>query len=185
MSQDPSQATEVKPDPSDPNKENNTINVKVVSATGDEVFFKIKRTTKLSKLQGAYASKVGKDVGSIRFLYDGTRINVDDTPDSLDMEDNGVFPSHISSFVHPVLIDSLYRHYRRDGRTYVAFSPLPPLPEPSLILGPIISRGWRVPAAVTPPTPPFPFLVLSILPSTHTSVPPANRLFAAPAHSLC
>ena len=38
----------------------------VVSSTGDEVFFKIKRNTKLSKLQGAYAAKVGKDVSSIR-----------------------------------------------------------------------------------------------------------------------
>ncbi|KAJ6510812.1 small ubiquitin-related modifier [Mycena sanguinolenta] len=65
-----------------------TINIKVVSSTGEEVFFKIKRSTKLSKLQGAYASKVGKDVGSIRFLYDGARINDDDTPASLDMEDN-------------------------------------------------------------------------------------------------
>ncbi|KAJ7659427.1 ubiquitin-like protein [Mycena rosella] len=65
-----------------------TINIKVISSTGEEVFFKIKRSTKLSKLQGAYASKVGKDVGSIRFLYDGTRISDDDTPASLDMEDN-------------------------------------------------------------------------------------------------
>ncbi|KAH0835512.1 Rad60/SUMO-like domain-containing protein [Lanmaoa asiatica] len=62
--------------------------MQVVSSTGDEVFFKIKRNTKLSKLQGAYASKVGKDVASIRFLYDGTRISEDDTPTSLDMEDN-------------------------------------------------------------------------------------------------
>ncbi|EIM84749.1 small ubiquitin-like modifier [Stereum hirsutum FP-91666 SS1] len=67
---------------------NAPINVKVISATGEEVFFKIKRNTKLSKLQGAYAAKVGKDVTSIRFLYDGTRINDDDTPTSLDMEDN-------------------------------------------------------------------------------------------------
>ncbi|KAJ7591148.1 small ubiquitin-related modifier [Mycena floridula] len=67
---------------------NSTINIKVVSAAGDEVFFKIKRSTKLSKLQGAYASKVGKDVSSIRFLYDGVRISDEDTPSSLDMEDN-------------------------------------------------------------------------------------------------
>jgi len=67
---------------------NATINIKVVSSTGEEVFFKIKRSTRLSKLQGAYASKVGKDVGSIRFLYDGTRINDDDTPLSLEMDDN-------------------------------------------------------------------------------------------------
>ncbi|KAH9961922.1 small ubiquitin-related modifier [Russula dissimulans] len=65
-----------------------TINVKVVSSSGEEVYFKIKRTTKLSKLQGAYANKVGKDVGSIRFLYDGARINDDDTPQTLEMEDN-------------------------------------------------------------------------------------------------
>jgi hypothetical protein len=43
-------------------------NVKVVSSTGDEVYFKIKRSTKLSKLQAAYANKVGKDVGSIRYV---------------------------------------------------------------------------------------------------------------------
>ncbi|KAJ8689578.1 SUMO protein smt3 [Pleurotus ostreatus] len=67
---------------------NATINIKVASSTGEEIFFKIKRSTKLSKLQGAYANKVGKDVGSIRFLYEGERINNDDTPASLDMEDN-------------------------------------------------------------------------------------------------
>jgi len=67
---------------------NAPINIKVVSSTGEEVFFKIKRSTKLTKLQGAYASKVGKEVGSIRFLYDGARIQDDDTPASLDMEDN-------------------------------------------------------------------------------------------------
>jgi len=69
-------------------EDSGTINIKVVSSTGDEVFFKIKRSTKLSKLQGAYANKVGKDVNSIRFLYDGARIADDDTPTSLEMEDN-------------------------------------------------------------------------------------------------
>ncbi|THH27586.1 hypothetical protein EUX98_g6607 [Antrodiella citrinella] len=67
---------------------NAPINIKVTTQTGEEVFFKIKRNTKLSKLQGAYATKVGKDVGSIRFLYDGERVQENDTPASLDMEDN-------------------------------------------------------------------------------------------------
>ena len=40
-----------------------------MTAGGEEVFFKIKQTTKLSKLQGAYANKVGKDVGSIRSVF--------------------------------------------------------------------------------------------------------------------
>jgi len=64
------------------------INVKVLASSGEEVFFKIKRNTKLTKLQGAYANKVGKDINTIRFLYDGERINEDDTPASLDMDDN-------------------------------------------------------------------------------------------------
>ncbi|KAH8114269.1 ubiquitin-like protein [Phellopilus nigrolimitatus] len=67
---------------------NAPINIKVVSSGGEEVFFKIKRSTKLSKLQSAYAHKIGKEVGTIRFLYDGDRINDDDTPASLDMEEN-------------------------------------------------------------------------------------------------
>lgn len=37
-----------------------------MATSGDEIFFKIKRTTKLAKLQGAYAGKVGKDVNTIR-----------------------------------------------------------------------------------------------------------------------
>ena len=41
---------------------------KVVSSQGDEVYFKIKRSTELSKPQGSYANKVGKDVGSIRYV---------------------------------------------------------------------------------------------------------------------
>ncbi|KAH8980436.1 ubiquitin-2 like Rad60 SUMO-like-domain-containing protein [Lactarius hatsudake] len=152
MSQDPTtQGSEVKSEIDNP-----TINVKVVSSSGEEVFFKIKRSTKLSKLQGAYASKVGKDVSTIRFLYDGARINDEDTPASLDMEDNDTID---------VMVE----------RT----SP-PSFPEPSLILGPIVSRGWRVPAALTPPT--LPFLVL---PSTHTSVPPAANHLFPPSRILC
>jgi len=85
--------SEEEPAPTQPTEgivkeESSPISVKVVSAQGEEVFFKIKRSTKLSKLQGAYANKVGKDVSSIRFLYDGARINDEDTPASLDMEDN-------------------------------------------------------------------------------------------------
>jgi len=77
-----------RPSQSEDKPSDGTINVKVLSSTGDEIFFKIKRSTKLVKLQGAYAGKVGKDIGSIRFLYDGNRINESDTPDTLGMEDN-------------------------------------------------------------------------------------------------
>jgi hypothetical protein len=40
----------------------------VVTSQGDEVFFKIKRNTKLTKLRSAYANKVGKDLNSIRYV---------------------------------------------------------------------------------------------------------------------
>lgn len=33
------------------------------------MFFKIKKSTKLTKLQGAYANKVGKDVNNIRYYH--------------------------------------------------------------------------------------------------------------------
>ncbi|KAI5454807.1 SUMO protein smt3 [Naganishia albida] len=62
--------------------------VEVVTSTdGNEVFFKIKRTTKLNKLKNAYAERVGKQVTSIRFFYDGRRVQDEDTPESLELED--------------------------------------------------------------------------------------------------
>ncbi|KIM31157.1 hypothetical protein M408DRAFT_327448 [Serendipita vermifera MAFF 305830] len=67
---------------------NEPINIKVVTSQGDEVYFKIKRNTKLTKLRSAYATKVGKDLNSIRFLYDGNRITEEDTPDSLGMDND-------------------------------------------------------------------------------------------------
>ncbi|KAG9039857.1 hypothetical protein FS837_000904, partial [Tulasnella sp. UAMH 9824] len=66
---------------------NATVSIKVVASAGEEVFFKIKRSIKLTKLRDAYANKVGKDMNSIRFLYDGQRIQEDDTPATLGMEE--------------------------------------------------------------------------------------------------
>ncbi|KAK2464964.1 hypothetical protein APHAL10511_003040 [Amanita phalloides] len=101
QSPQPPQDNPIEPKQEDPNA---PINIKVVSSLGDEVYFKIKRSTKLSKLQGAYANKVGKDVSSIRFLYDGSRIQDDDTPASLDMEDGDtidVMVEQVGGCAHP------------------------------------------------------------------------------------
>ena len=114
------------------------------------------------------------------FLYDGNRINDEDTPASLDMEDNGAFSSCLFSCAsHSDLHSTDTIDVMVERMYHLASCFLP-----SLILGLILSRGRRVPAALTPPTPTVHRLLLSILPSTHTSVPPANRRFAA-AHSLC
>jgi small ubiquitin-related modifier len=40
----------------------------------NEVFFKIKRSTQLKKLMDAYCERQGKATSSVRFLYDGIRI---------------------------------------------------------------------------------------------------------------
>ncbi|WRT66000.1 uncharacterized protein IL334_002951 [Kwoniella shivajii] len=70
-----------------PEGDANTLNIKIVSTNGDEVFFKIKKTTKLNKLKSAYADRVGTDVNAIRLLFDGQRILDDQTANDLDLED--------------------------------------------------------------------------------------------------
>lgn len=67
------------------NKEH--LNLKVKAQDGTEVYFKVKKTTKLKKLMDAYCSRVAKEPGSIRFLFDGDRIAPDSTPQQLGMED--------------------------------------------------------------------------------------------------
>ena len=64
-----------------------TINLKVKAQDGNAVYFKVKKTTTLRKLMEAYCKRVGIASDNVRFLFDGRRINQDDTPDMLDMED--------------------------------------------------------------------------------------------------
>jgi len=66
------------------------INLKVVGQDGNEVFFKIKKHTALRKLTEAYCQRQGVSPSSIRFLYDGRRIQPDQTPKELGMEDGDV-----------------------------------------------------------------------------------------------
>jgi len=63
------------------------LNLKVKSQDGNEVYFKVKKTTQLGKLMNAYCSRVGKDMSTVRFLFDGERIQNEATPEQLDMED--------------------------------------------------------------------------------------------------
>ena len=58
------------------------LNIKVTD-NNNEVFFKIKRTTALNKLMNAFCERQGKSITSVRFLFDGTRVNPTDTPDSV------------------------------------------------------------------------------------------------------
>ena len=61
-------------------KDGNHINLKVVTQDGNEIFFKCKATTPLSKLMNAFCQRQGVALASVRFLFDGTRINEHQTP---------------------------------------------------------------------------------------------------------
>jgi len=58
------------------------LNIKVTD-NNNEVFFKIKRTTQLKKLMDAFCERQGKSIQSCRFLYDGTRVNPTDNPETV------------------------------------------------------------------------------------------------------
>ena len=58
------------------------LNIKVTD-NNNEVFFKIKRSTKLDKLMSAFCDRQGKALSSVRFLFEGQRVQPTDTPDSV------------------------------------------------------------------------------------------------------
>lgn len=58
------------------------LNIKVTD-NNNEVFFKIKRSTKLEKLMNAFCERQGKDPKTVRFLFDGQKVTPGDTPDGV------------------------------------------------------------------------------------------------------
>lgn len=69
--------------------ESKSMEIKVVDQQGVEVVFRVKKDTKIRRIQEAYAQQKGVELGSVRFVYDGNRLrNEDDhTPKTLEMED--------------------------------------------------------------------------------------------------
>ncbi|KAB2041709.1 hypothetical protein ES319_D02G166500v1 [Gossypium barbadense] len=47
---------------------------------GNEVFFRIKRSTQMKKLMNAYCDRQSVDFNSIAFLFDGRRLRGEQTP---------------------------------------------------------------------------------------------------------
>jgi len=58
------------------------LNIKVTD-NNNEVFFKIKRSTKLEKLMTAFCERQGKTIASVRFLFEGQRVQPSDTPETV------------------------------------------------------------------------------------------------------
>ncbi|GKD53079.1 small ubiquitin-related modifier 1-like protein, partial [Tanacetum coccineum] len=50
-------------------------------AEGNEVFFRIKRSTQFKKLMNAYCDRQSVEMNSIAFLFDGRRLRADQNPD--------------------------------------------------------------------------------------------------------
>ncbi|XP_064614162.1 small ubiquitin-related modifier-like [Liolophura sinensis] len=62
------------------------IKLRVVGQDSTEIHFRVKLTTQMGKLKKSYSERQGVPVSSLRFLFDGKRINDDETPKQLDME---------------------------------------------------------------------------------------------------
>ncbi|EAS00561.3 small ubiquitin-related modifier (macronuclear) [Tetrahymena thermophila SB210] len=62
------------------------LNLKVKSQEGEEIFFKIKKTTQFKKLMDAYCQRAQVNAHNVRFLFDGDRILESHTPADLKME---------------------------------------------------------------------------------------------------
>ena len=67
-----------------------TLQITIKTADNNEMTFKLKPTTKLSKMLDAFAANKGVPPGSAcpyRFHFDGQRVNPSMTPADLEMED--------------------------------------------------------------------------------------------------
>jgi small ubiquitin-related modifier len=80
----------------EPPKADEFLTIKVVDQNGEEVQFRIKKTTPMKKMMSVYIEKHGMDPNAVRFLYDGKRIDEKDTAQSLDMEDQDVVDAVLS-----------------------------------------------------------------------------------------
>merc|ERR1711881_35179 len=66
------------------------IKLKVVGQDSNEIHFRVKQTTQMGKLKKSYSERAGVPQTSLRFLFDGRRINDDETPKALEMEQDDV-----------------------------------------------------------------------------------------------
>lgn len=53
----------------------NAIRIKLMSNTGKEVQFQVKPATKLGTIMHAYCQRLKLNIDSVRFLFDGNRMN--------------------------------------------------------------------------------------------------------------
>ena len=77
------------------------INLKVVTQDGNEIYFKCKQTTPLQKLMQAFCNRQGVSTNSVRFLFDGNRINETQTPQQV-CYPSVAWPLSVAASLHAV-----------------------------------------------------------------------------------
>lgn len=75
-----------------------SITICVKDQGGDETLFKVKRTTKMSKVFDAFASRKNLQSSALRFILNGERVSADQTPGDLDMSDD----DHIDCLIQQI-----------------------------------------------------------------------------------
>jgi len=71
------------------------ILVKVKGQDNSIIQFKIKKGTPFRKLMTAYCEKQGVQLDSMRFKFDGVPIGLNDTPTSLEIEDDDTIEAYL------------------------------------------------------------------------------------------
>jgi small ubiquitin-related modifier len=74
------------------------VNLTIKDPQGEEVYFKVKRTTRMRKLFQAFCKRSNTDPSTMRFFYQGDRIDDEQTPADLGLRDG----DKIDAFVRQV-----------------------------------------------------------------------------------
>eukprot|EP00245_Coleochaete_scutata_P015544 TRINITY_DN696_c0_g1_i1.p1 TRINITY_DN696_c0_g1~~TRINITY_DN696_c0_g1_i1.p1 ORF type:complete len:114 (-),score=23.85 TRINITY_DN696_c0_g1_i1:505-846(-) len=76
-------------------RNDSSLSLTVRAQDGTDLVFKVKPTTKFKKLFQAYCAKKGLDEASLRFLFEGTRIGEERTPEDLNMEEGDMIDAMV------------------------------------------------------------------------------------------
>jgi len=66
-----------------------------INYEGQTCTVKVKPTTALKKVFDAAEKRFGRDPGSFRFIYDGARLQPQDTPEDHNMESGDMIDAHL------------------------------------------------------------------------------------------
>ena len=143
------------------------LDLKVSDSHGALTHFKVKKTTKFRNILTAYASKAGIEERAIRLMVDGERVNLEQCPGDLDMENGdqidamveqqgGLGQDPAAAAVAAALRDNLARQAQIEAalerlRSVMAAT----LREREALKRQLIARGAAAPSPTTAPPPAY------------------------------